>query len=173
MKNSYKILRDDIEIIHLGKEDDGTLLSIERKYFDFLPEIGQKVAVFQGDGHYIVTKEDIENDLPINGETPRKSKLAAGFLALFLGHYGAHSLYLNNKYAFQRLLLGIITTAFIFNPLFNDSEYLKTADVIAFFCSVMYASVMSVYILIEAIFIFTSKKGSKWHKDGDGNELLD
>lgn len=66
--NTYKILKDNIETIYLGKTD-GSLLEIERKYFDFLPEVGEEVEVFGTDGNYIITKK-----LIINSDTPDNTK---------------------------------------------------------------------------------------------------
>ena len=66
--NTYKILKDNIETIYLGKAD-GSLLEIERKYFDFLPEIGEEVEVFGNDGNYIITRK-----LIINSDTPDNTK---------------------------------------------------------------------------------------------------
>ena len=54
--NTYKILKDNIETIYLGKTD-GSLLEIERKYFDFLPEVGEEVEVFGTDGNYISNRK--------------------------------------------------------------------------------------------------------------------
>lgn len=66
--NTYKILKDNIETIYLGKAD-GSLLEIERKYFDFLPEVGEEVEVFGNDGNYIITRK-----LIINSDTPDNTK---------------------------------------------------------------------------------------------------
>lgn len=66
--NTYKILKDNIETIYLGKAD-GSLLEIERKYFDFLPEVGEEVEVFGTDGNYIITRK-----LMINSYTPDNTK---------------------------------------------------------------------------------------------------
>lgn len=66
--NTYKILKDNIETIYLGKVD-GSLLEIERKYFDFLPEVGEEVEVFGTDGNYIITRK-----LMINSYTPDNTK---------------------------------------------------------------------------------------------------
>lgn len=66
--NTYKILKDNIETIYLGKAD-GSLLEIERKYFDFLPEVGEEVEVFGNDGNYIITRK-----LIINSYTPDNTK---------------------------------------------------------------------------------------------------
>lgn len=62
--NTYKILKDNIETIYLGKAD-GSLLEIERKYFDFLPE----VEVFGTDGNYIITRK-----LTTNSNNPNNTK---------------------------------------------------------------------------------------------------
>lgn len=67
--NTYKILKDNIETIYLGKAD-GSLLEIERKYFDFLPEVGEEVEVFGTDGNYIITRK-----LMINSNTPDNTKM--------------------------------------------------------------------------------------------------
>lgn len=66
--NTYKILKDNIETIYLGKAD-GSLLEIERKYFDFLPEVGEEVEVFGTDGNYIITRK-----LMISSDTPDNTK---------------------------------------------------------------------------------------------------
>lgn len=66
--NTYKILKDNIETIYLGKAD-GSLLEIERKYFDFLPEVGEEVEVFGTDGNYIITRR-----LIINSDTTNNTK---------------------------------------------------------------------------------------------------
>ena len=67
--NTYKILKDNIETIYLGKAD-GSLLEIERKYFDFLPEVGEEVEVFGTDWNYIITRK-----LMINSDTPDNTKM--------------------------------------------------------------------------------------------------
>ena len=66
--NTYKILKDNIETIYLGKAD-GSLLEIERKYFDFIPEVGEEVEVFGTDGNYIITRK-----LMISSDTPDNTK---------------------------------------------------------------------------------------------------
>lgn len=66
--NTYKILKDNIETIYLGKAD-GSLLEIERKYFDFIPEVGEEVEVFSTDGNYIITRK-----LMISSDTPDNTK---------------------------------------------------------------------------------------------------
>lgn len=66
--NTYKILKDNIETIYLGKAD-GSLLEIERKYFDFLPEVGEEVEVFGTDGNYIITRK-----LTTNSNNPNNTK---------------------------------------------------------------------------------------------------
>lgn len=64
--NTYKILKDNIETIYLGKAD-GSLLEIDRKYFDFLPEVGEEVEVFGTDGNYIITRKPTTNSNNPNG----------------------------------------------------------------------------------------------------------
>lgn len=66
--NTYKILKDNIETIYLGKAD-GSLLEIERKYFDFLPEVEEEVEVFGTDGNYIITRK-----LTTNSNNPNNTK---------------------------------------------------------------------------------------------------
>ncbi len=69
--NTYKILKDNIETIYLGKAD-GSLLEIERKYFDFLPEVGEEVEVFGTDGNYIITRKLTTNST--NSNNPNNTK---------------------------------------------------------------------------------------------------
>lgn len=54
--NTYKVIKIEGQIIYLGKAD-GSLLEIERKYFDFLPEVGEEVEVFGTDGNYISNRK--------------------------------------------------------------------------------------------------------------------
>ena len=54
--NVYKVLKDNIETIYLGKTD-GTLLEIEREYFDFLPEVGDEVEVYGTEVSYIIKRK--------------------------------------------------------------------------------------------------------------------
>lgn len=39
------------------KKIDGTLLEIEREYFDFLPEVGDEVEVYGTEGSYIIKRK--------------------------------------------------------------------------------------------------------------------
>lgn len=79
-----------------------------------------------------------------------KSKVAAGLLGIFLGAFGVHNFYLGyTKKAVAQLLLTLIGwIAFGLGPV-----------------------IATIWALIEAILILTSKPGTKWHKDGKGNEL--
>ena len=64
--NVYKVLKDNIETIYLGKTD-GTLLEIERGYFDFLPEVGDEVEVYGTEGSYIIKrKSTLQQTMRIN-----------------------------------------------------------------------------------------------------------
>lgn len=56
---SYKIIKDDGESICLGK-DNGSLLRVDRKYFDFLPEVGETVEVYENNNDYIILKSDFQ-----------------------------------------------------------------------------------------------------------------
>lgn len=96
-------------------KDDGTYLDVERTSLNFLPEVGQKVEVYEIDDEVIVNqvKENIQDKININidntsvntntnvqnqGNTtyvtgrPVKKWIYV-LLALFLGGLGAHHFY--------------------------------------------------------------------------------
>ena len=58
-----KVLKDDIDKIILGK-DDGTLLKLERKYFNFLPEVGEVLEITKSGNSYIVEKHFLKKITP-------------------------------------------------------------------------------------------------------------
>jgi hypothetical protein len=54
--NTYKVIKIEGTIIYLGK-DDGTLLKVEQTSFNFVPQLGDIVEVYQSEGTYIITKK--------------------------------------------------------------------------------------------------------------------
>ena len=57
--NTYKVIKIEVTIIYLGK-DDGALLKVEQTSFDFVPQLGDIVEVYQSEGTYIITKKSSE-----------------------------------------------------------------------------------------------------------------
>ena len=57
--NTYKIIKIEGTLIYLGK-DDGTLLKVEQTSFNFVPQLGDIVEVYQSEGTYIITKKSSE-----------------------------------------------------------------------------------------------------------------
>ena len=57
--NTYKVIKIEETIIYLGK-DDGTLLKVEQTSFNFVPQLGDIVEVYQSEGTYIITKKSSE-----------------------------------------------------------------------------------------------------------------
>lgn len=164
MNNVYKVLRDDIEVIHLGKHD-GSLLTLERKYFNFLPVVGEEVEIDAIDGGYIVKKHSVSVQEPsLTVQKSSKSKVRAGLLALFLGGYGAHDFYLGRQeFAWVRLAIGLLSTL-----LSLLGEYGALAGIIY-----LLNIINLFWVTIEGFLILTSKTGSRWHQDSEGRELLD
>lgn len=54
--NTYKVIKIEETLIYLGK-DDGTLLKVEHTSFNFVPQLGDIVEVYQSEGTYIITKK--------------------------------------------------------------------------------------------------------------------
>lgn len=54
--NTYKVIKIEGTLIYLGK-DDGTLLKVEQTSFNFVPQLGDIVEVYQSEGTYIITKK--------------------------------------------------------------------------------------------------------------------
>ncbi|KAB7788683.1 TM2 domain-containing protein [Bifidobacterium cebidarum] len=81
-----------------------------------------------------------------------KSKLAAGLLGIFLGAFGVHNFYLGNTgKAVAQLLLTCVGWILIgLGPL-----------------------AATIWGLVEGILILTSRYGSPWHQDANGQELTD
>ncbi|HEL1907363.1 TPA: TM2 domain-containing protein [Streptococcus suis] len=165
MNNVYKVLNVDVDVIHLGKHD-GSLLSLEKKYFNFLPVVGEKVEVYTNDDNYFVRRNysaSVQEPIP-TVQKSSKSKIRAGLLALFLGGYGAHDFYLGRQeFAWVRLAIGIFSTL-----LSLLGEYGTLAGIIYFL------NIINLFwVAIEGVLILTSKTGSRWHQDSEGRELLD
>lgn len=57
--NTYKVIKIEETLIYLGK-DDGTLLKVEHTSFNFVPQLGDIVEVYQSEGTYIITKKSSE-----------------------------------------------------------------------------------------------------------------
>lgn len=57
--NTYKVIKIEGTTIYLGK-DDGTLLKVEQTSFNFVPQLGDIVEVYQSEGTYIITKKSSE-----------------------------------------------------------------------------------------------------------------
>lgn len=57
--NTYKVIKIEGTLIYLGK-DDGTLLKVEQTSFNFVPQLGDIVEVYQSEGTYIITKKSSE-----------------------------------------------------------------------------------------------------------------
>lgn len=54
--NTYKVIKIEGTLIYLGK-DDGTLLKVEQTSFNFVPQLGDIVEVYQSEETYIITKK--------------------------------------------------------------------------------------------------------------------
>ena len=57
--NTYKVIKIEETLIYLGK-DDGTLLKVEHTSFNFVPQLGDIVEVYQSEETYIITKKSSE-----------------------------------------------------------------------------------------------------------------
>ena len=72
--NTYKVIKIEETLIYLGK-DDGTLLKVEQTSFNFVPQLGDIVEVYQSEGTYIITKKSSE----VSTEQKKEEK---GFLTV-------------------------------------------------------------------------------------------
>lgn len=68
--NTYKVIKIEGTLIYLGK-DDGTLLKVEQTSFNFVPQLGDIVEVYQSEGTYIITKK--------SSEVPTEQKKEEGY----------------------------------------------------------------------------------------------
>ena len=57
--NTYKVIKIEGTLIYLGR-DDGTLLKVDHTSFNFVPQLGDMVEVYQSEGTYIITKKSSE-----------------------------------------------------------------------------------------------------------------
>ena len=57
--NTYKVIKIEETLIYLGK-DDGTLLKVEQTSFNFVPQLGDIVEVYQSEEIYIISKKSSE-----------------------------------------------------------------------------------------------------------------
>lgn len=73
--NTYKVIKIEATLIYLGK-DDGTLLKVEQTSFNFVPQLGDIVEVYQSEGTYIITKKSSEVT------TEKKKEEEKGFLTV-------------------------------------------------------------------------------------------
>ena len=73
--NTYKVIKIEGTLIYLGK-DDGTLLKVEQTSFNFVPQLGDIVEVYQSEGTYIITKKSSEV------HTEKKEEEEKGFLTV-------------------------------------------------------------------------------------------
>ena len=89
--NTYKVIKIEGTLIYLGK-DDGTLLKIEQTSFNFVPQLGDIVEVYQSEGTYIITKKSSEVPTEKKEEkgywTVKRIKSVAwcGVIAILLWH---------------------------------------------------------------------------------------
>ena len=111
-----------------------------------------------------------------------RTKMIAGLLGIFLGTFGVHDFYLGNKQkgTMKCIISGVcialpmvILPYIISNVSLYDLAFIS--GVITFLVSFLPLGVlaMSIWGLVEGIFIMTSKPGIKWHKDAEGKELSD
>lgn len=100
----------------------------------------------------------IINEVPTaTGKLSTKSKIAAGLFGLFFGAFGVHNFYLGYK---NKAILQLVLTIVGFLTL-----------IIAIGAVILIG--VEIWTFIESIMILTSRKGSQWHLDAMGNELLD
>ena len=90
--NTYKVIKIEETLIYLGK-DDGTLLKVEQTSFNFVPQLGDIVEVYQSEGTYIITKKSSEVPTEQKKEekgywTVRNIKCSAwcGVIAILIWH---------------------------------------------------------------------------------------
>ena len=90
--NIFKVIKIDGTLIYLGK-DDGTLLKVEQTSFNFVPQLGDIVEVYQSEGTYIITKKSSEVPIEQKKEekgywTVRNIKCSAwgGVIAILIWH---------------------------------------------------------------------------------------
>lgn len=78
-----------------------------------------------------------------------KNKTMAGLLGIFLGAFGIHNFYIGRtSRGLVQLLISVLSGGTL-------------------------SFIPEVWGLVEGVLIISSKRGSKWHKDGQGKELID
>jgi len=144
-----KILKIDSGMVHIGFAD-GKLKEYPFDKFNFVPLVGDEVDVFESDNGEVVISKNVQATAQANPNA--KSKLVAGLLGIFLGGWGIHNFYLGKTgKGIAQVLLGTIGIFFFFlGPVISG-----------------------IWGLVEGIMILTSKTGSPWHQDENGNELTD
>lgn len=144
-----KILKIENGQVQIGL-NDGKLKEYPFEDFNFVPQVGDEVDVFESDNGEIVIHKNEKATAAANQNA--KSKLAAGLLGIFLGGLGIHNFYLGRTgKGIAQVLLGTVGILLLFlGPI-----------------------VSGIWGLIEGILILTSKTGSSWHQDANGNELVD
>ena len=89
--NTYKVIKIEGTLIYLGK-DDGTLLKVEQTSFNFVPQLGDIVEVYQSEETYIISKKSSE--VPTEKKEEKgywtvkriKSLAWAGVIAILIWH---------------------------------------------------------------------------------------
>jgi hypothetical protein len=89
--NTYKVIKIEETLIYLGK-DDGTLLKVDHTSFNFVPQLGDIVEVYQSEETYIISKKSSEVPTEKKEEkgywTVRNIKCSAwgGVIAILIWH---------------------------------------------------------------------------------------
>lgn len=89
--NTYKVIKIEGTLIYLGK-DDGTLLKVDHTSFNFVPQLGDIVEVYQSEETYIISKKSSE--VPTEKKEEKgywtvkriKSLAWAGVIAILIWH---------------------------------------------------------------------------------------
>lgn len=144
-----KILKIENGMAQVGL-DDGKLKKYPFEKFNFAPQVGDEVDVFESEDGEVVIQKNVQATARVNPNA--KSKIAAGLLGIFLGTWGVHNFYLGKTgKGVAQLLLG-------------------TIGVLLFFLG---PAASAIWGLVEGILILTAKTGSPWNQDGNGDELAD
>jgi len=149
-----KVLKIENGMVQIGL-DNGSLKNYSFENFNFAPQVGDEVDVFESDNGDVVINKRAGVSTAGSAGTSSKSKVAAGLLAILLPWFGIHNFYLGKtgKAVVMLILdiIGVLTLFFIIGSLF--------------------LAIVGIWSFIEGILILTSKPGSVWHQDGKGAEL--
>lgn len=127
--------------------NNGTLQSIDVNEFLTVPKVDDVVEPQRSEDG---STKFVALSTATLVDRPAKSKLVAGLLGIFLGTLGIHNFYLGNSVkGVIQLLIGLFGWVFLVGW------------------------IATLWGFIEGVIILLSKKGSNWHKDGQGNELRD